>query len=121
METRSPIRIRKQDLSLYVQPLAKLVGPNGFETTIGDLVRRAVVDSDSAATDILLARLGGPGAVSELLGRKGIQGMRLDRDERHLQTEIAGIKWRPEFVDAALLDKALAAIPAATREAAYRK
>ena len=115
------IRIRKQDLSLYMQPLAKLVGPSGFETTIGDLVRRAVVDSDSAATDILLARLGGPGTVNKLLGRNGIQGMRLDRDERHLQTEIAGIKWRPEFVDAGLLDKALAAIPATTREAAYRK
>lgn len=119
LETK--LLIRKQDLSLYMQPIAKLVGPNGYETTIGDLVRRAIVDSDSAAADILLARLGGPDVVNKLLDRHGINGIRLDRDERHLQTEIAGIRWRPEYVDAAVLDKALEAIPAATREAAYRK
>ena len=69
----------------------------------------------------MLARLGGPAHVKKLLDRNGIQGIRLDRNERQLQTKIAGITWRPEFVDAALLDKALAVIPAATREAAYRK
>ncbi len=40
--------VHKQDLSVFVQPIAKLVGPNGYKTTIGDLVRRAIVDSDSA-------------------------------------------------------------------------
>jgi hypothetical protein len=97
--------VRKQDLSLAVQPLATLVTENGFNTTIDDLVRRAVVDSDSAATDFLVARLGGPRAVQLALERHHVTDVRFDRDERHLQTEIAGLEWRPEFVDAEVLDR----------------
>jgi beta-lactamase class A len=43
-----PVVIRKHDLSLAVQPLAKLVTEAGFNTTVDDLVRRAIVDSDRA-------------------------------------------------------------------------
>ena len=112
--------VRKQDLSLAVQPLAKLVTENGFNTTIDDLVRRAVVDSDSAATDFLVARLGGPRAVQLALERHHVTDVRFDRDERHLQTEIAGLEWRPEFVDAAVLDRAWPAVPEERRDAAFR-
>jgi beta-lactamase class A len=112
--------VRRQDLSLAVQPLATLVTGEGFRTTIDDLVRRAIVDSDSAATDFLIARLGGPRAVQAVLDRRHVSGVRFDRDERRLQTEIAGITWRPEFVDGALLDRAWAAIPEARRDAAFR-
>jgi len=112
--------VRKQDLSLAVQPLAKLVTGAGFQTTIDDLVRRAIVDSDSAATDFLVARLGGPPAVQAVLDRHRVSGVRIDRDERHLQTEIGGVQWRPEFVDGALLDRAYAAVSDAQRDAAFR-
>lgn len=113
--------IHQRDLSLYVQPLAALVGPNGYRTTIGDLIRRAIIDSDSAAADILIARLGGPSAVQSVLRRKGIEEIRLDRDERHLQTEIIGIAWRPEYVDAGVLDRATASTPEAERDRAFAK
>jgi beta-lactamase class A len=113
--------VRREDLSLHVQPLAKLVGERGFATDIGDLVRRAVIASDSAATDVLLARLGGPAKVQELLRAKGLTGIRIDRDVRHLQTETLGLKWRPEYVDAAVFDRAVAATPKAKRAAAYRR
>jgi beta-lactamase class A len=56
--------IRKQDLSLAVQPLAKLVTGDGFRTTVDDLIRRAIVDSDSAATDFLVERLGVPSSLT---------------------------------------------------------
>jgi beta-lactamase class A len=112
--------VRKQDLSLAVQPLAQLVTGDGFRTTVDDLVRRAIVDSDSAATDILVARLGGPTAVQTVLDRLHLAGVRFDRDERRLQTETAGLEWRPEFVDAALLEQAYAAVPEARRDAAFR-
>ena len=112
--------IRKQDLSLAVQPLAKLVTGDGFRTTVDDLIRRAIVDSDSAATDVLVERLGGPKAVQSVLDRLGLAGVRFDRDERHLQTETAGLTWRPEFVDSALLDRAYAAVPKAQHDAAFR-
>lgn len=113
--------VRREDLSLHVQPLAKLVGEHGFATDVGDLVRRAVIASDSAATDVLLARLGGPAKVQALLKAKGFSGIRIDRDERHLQTETLGLKWRSAFVDAAVFDRAVAAVPKARRTAAYRK
>jgi len=115
------VLVRREDLSLYVQPVAKLVTAAGYRTTVGDLVRRAIVDSDSAAVDILIAKLGGPAEVQAFLNRAGIQGMRIDRDERHLQTEIAGIQWRPEFVDPGALEKAMGQVPDAAKDAAYRR
>ncbi len=114
------VLVRRQDLSLFHQPLADLVTDQGYRTTYADLIRRAVTDSDSAAADILVARLGGPRAVQACLTRLGVAGIRIDRDERHLQTEIAGLEWRPEFVDAGVLKRAIDAVPAARRDKAYR-
>lgn len=113
------VLVKKADLSLYVQPLAEKVGPGGYKTTVGDLVRRAIIDSDSGAVDILVARLGGPAAVQAVLTRKGIHDVRLDRDERHLQTEVVGLSWRPEYVDAEVLRRAIAAVPEKRRAEAY--
>jgi beta-lactamase class A len=113
--------VRRDDLSVGVQPIAKLVGASGFRTTIGDLLRRAIVDSDSAATDVLVTRLGGTKAVQAVLDRHHIAGVRIDRDERHLQTETTGLEWRPEYVDPEVLDRASEALPKARREAAFRK
>ncbi len=116
-----PVIVRKQDLSLSMQPIAEFVGETGYHTTVGELVRRAIVDSDSAAVDFLVAKLGGIGKVQTFLNRKKITGMRIDRDEKHLQTEISGIEWKPAYVDAKLLDQVTAAIPEAKRSAAYEK
>jgi len=115
------VTVRREDLSVFVQPIAKLVGPDGYRTNIADLVRRAIVDSDSAATDVLIARLGGVKAVQAVLDRHHITGLRIDRDERHLQTETSGLTWRPEYVDPAVLARDLEALPPAKREAAFRK
>lgn len=121
MKLDDAVLIHREDLSLYVQPIAKLVGDKGYTTTIGDLVRRGIVDSDSAAADILVAKLGGPKAVQAFLNRKHVSGLRLDRDERHLQTEISGLEWRTEFIDPAALERARAAVPDARRTEAYQK
>jgi beta-lactamase class A len=115
------VTIRRQDLSLYVQPIANLVGASGYRTTIGDLVRRAIIDSDSAAVDIQIAQLGAPAAVQAILNAKRISGIRVDRDERHLQTEIVGLQWRPEYVDPAVLTHAIEAVPKVKRQEAYAK
>ncbi|MCC6365436.1 MAG: class A beta-lactamase [Bryobacterales bacterium] len=114
------VLVRRQDLSLFHQPLADLVTDQGYRTTNADLIRRAVIDSDSAAADILVSKLGGPRAVQACLTRLGISGIRIDRDERHLQTEIAGLEWKPEFVDAVVLKRAIDAVPTARRDKAYR-
>jgi beta-lactamase class A len=115
------IVVHKRDLSLYVQPLAKLVTPDGFQTNVGNLVRRAIVDSDSAAADILVKKLGGPEKVQAFLDRKGIREVRFDRDEKHLQTEIVGLDWHPEYVDPEVLQRAIDGMPKEMRESAYRR
>lgn len=114
-----PVTVYKKDLSLAVQPLSKLVGKDGFHTTVGDLIRRGIIDSDSAANDFLMAKLGGPTAVHRILQQMGLRGIRIDRDERHLQTETQGLRWRPEFVDANVLDRARETNPEATITKAY--
>jgi beta-lactamase class A len=116
-----PIVVNREDLSLFVQPIAKLVTEGGFRTNTGDLVRRAVVDSDSAAVDILVKKLGGPARVQAFLDRKGVAGIRFDRDEKHLQTEIVALQWRPEFVSPEVLQHAIDAVPADRRDAAYQR
>ena len=116
------VTLHKDDLSLFVQPIAKLLQENGaYTTTIADLVRRAIVDSDSAATDYLIAKLGGPKAVQSFLNRKQIRGVRFDRDEKHLQTEIVGLTWTPAFLDPAVLDETIKRVPKKTRDSAAQQ
>lgn len=111
--------VRRDNLSLNVQPLAHLVGKKGYRTSIGDLVRRAIVDSDSAAVDMLIRQLGGTHVVQSALRRKGISGIRVDRDERHLQTEIVGLTWRPEYTNPDRLKRAIAQVPTQARDVAF--
>jgi beta-lactamase class A len=114
-----PVLVRREDLSLFFQPIADLVTDEGYQTTLGDLIVRAVSDSDSAANDILFRRLGGAAPIQAFLSRNGIAGIRVDRQERDLQTEIAGIVWRPEYVDPAVLQQAMDAVPPARADAAF--
>lgn len=114
------VTLHLSDLSMNVQPIADLVRKNGSATTtIDDLMTRAVVDSDSAAVDFLIARLGGPQGVQAVLQRLGVTGIRIDRDERHLQTETAGLVWEPAFVDLEALKAALRMRPPSRRQAAF--
>jgi beta-lactamase class A len=115
------VTLGRDDLSLQVQPLARLVQEHGsFTTTLGDLVERAVIQSDSAATDYLYARLGGAPVINAFLQRAGVgDGVRIDRDERHLQTETAGLEWEAAFVDADRLEAARRAVPRDVQRAAF--
>jgi len=103
-----------------VQPIKEKVGPQGYKTDVRTLIHSAVTQSDSAAVDVLIANLGGPGKVQEILERLGVSGLRVDRDEKHLQSEIAGLTWRAEYVDEAVFEKAMAAVPARRKAASYR-
>ncbi|MBM3761412.1 MAG: class A beta-lactamase [Acidobacteria bacterium] len=113
-------RIYKKDLSVFVQPISRKVGPDGYETTIDELIRSANLYSDSAAADILIDRLGGPSVVADFLKRKGLSGVRLDRTERDLQAQIFGLKWRPEFLDPKVFDAAIKALPEDARDKAQK-
>jgi beta-lactamase class A len=81
------VTLQQKDLATGVQPLAKRVGPNGFKTTIRDLLFRMIVDSDGAATNFLIGKAGGPRGVQSILGAKQLKGFKIDRDEQELDTE----------------------------------
>ncbi|HZZ35499.1 MAG TPA: class A beta-lactamase, partial [Caulobacteraceae bacterium] len=98
LSLEDPIVVRRQDLSLFYQPISRQVGANGYATTIGDLLHRAIEESDNAADDILMERVGGAAAVEKLLSRKHLGGIRVGDDQKHLQSRIAGLTWRPEYI-----------------------
>jgi beta-lactamase class A len=115
------LHVTRKDLSAFVQPIEKRIGPQGAEISVGDFIRSAIIESDSAAADILLDRLGGPAAVNALLRKWRIQDMRLDRNERDLQAESHGLTWKTEYGEVAAFRAAIARVPPAQRRDAYEK
>ena len=117
-----PVVVRHDDLSLFNQPIRAIVLRDGeFRTTLRDLLRRSLANSDNAATDILFRRLGGGAAVQAILDRKGLEGVRVGVQERVLQPTISGLRWRPEFSDPTAFKTAREAVPADVRAAALER
>ena len=92
-----PVILTDADRSVFNQPVTHLIENGAFETTVRDLIRRALIQSDNAANDKLMALAGGPAAVQAFLASRGISGIRLAEDERRLQSRIAGLTWSPEL------------------------
>jgi beta-lactamase class A len=114
-----PAALKQEDASVIAPSGANVASaPEGSAPTLDDLLSRMVVDSDNAATDFLIRRLGGPTSVQAMLDRQKLEGLRVDRDERHLQTEFLGLEWRPNLIDNAALGKAISEIPAGRRQQA---
>jgi beta-lactamase class A len=84
-----------------------------------DLIALAVQRSDNTAADVIMKRIGGPGAVTAWLRGKSIPDISIDRYERELQQELAGMEpFRPAWKDEAAWIAARATVPATQREAA---
>ncbi len=92
-----PILVRPQDLTLFHQPIAMLVKGAGYQTTVGDLLTRALTHSDNTANDRLLTFVGGPGAVRAMIERKRLGDIRFGPGERDLQSRTAGLTWQPSY------------------------
>jgi beta-lactamase class A len=95
--------------------------PDGhtLDTPAVDLIALAVQRSDNTAADAIMKRIGGPGAVTAWLRSKQIGDMSVDRYERDLQPEVAGMPpFRPEWKDEDAWLAARDAVPPAVREAA---
>ncbi|ATQ43762.1 serine hydrolase [Caulobacter mirabilis] len=91
------VLIRKEDLSLFHQPIRAQVGEHGYVTTVRDLMRRAITQSDNAANDALIRRIGGPWAVQVTVVAKNLGEIRFGPGEREMQTAAAGLTWKPEY------------------------
>jgi len=98
LSIHSPVTVRKSDLTLFNQPIAAQVGTNGYTTTLSELMRRAMQQSDNTCNDFVLWRAGGPEAVRDFLERKGISGIRFGPGERIMQSRIAGMEWNSSMV-----------------------
>ncbi|WP_340644772.1 class A beta-lactamase [Phenylobacterium sp.] len=89
--------VRKDDLSIFHQPLRKHVGDNGYPVTVVELIRGAIAQSDNAANDVLVGHVGGQAAVQAILDRHRLKGVWASPPEKDMQTRIAGLDWKPEY------------------------
>ncbi len=115
----TPMKVTREDLTLFHQPIAAMVKPGqGFDTTVGDLLQRALTQSDNTANDRLLRFVGGPEAVRGFIARKALGNIRFGPGERLLQAQTAGLQWRPDFAFNNGFIRARAALPLEARSAA---
>lgn len=110
--------LTEADRSVFNQPISYQIKPEGFSTTVGDLLKRALIGSDNAANDKLMGLAGGPAAVRLLLREKGLEGISLAEDERHLQAHIAGLTWSPDLAPYGAFNTARSRLPQDVRQAA---
>ncbi|THD36291.1 MAG: class A beta-lactamase [Sphingomonas sp.] len=116
-----PITVRREDLTLFHQPIAALVKDAGYTTTVGELLQRALTQSDNTANDRLLQFVGGPTAVRAFLAKKAIADIRFGPGERALQSLTAGLDWKPEYSRGNAFELARSRIPASTRMDAFER
>ncbi|MCR5874965.1 class A beta-lactamase-related serine hydrolase [Phenylobacterium sp. J426] len=95
--------------------------PARRDFTLGELMTAAVA-GDSTAADVLMKRIGGPGAVTAWLDAKRARGVRVDRYAREVMVERHGLpSFRPEWRTEAVFQQALAKAPQPARLAALQR
>jgi len=93
--------------------------PTRAAYTAGELLTATVVDSDNTAADLLMERIGGPGAVEAWLQSKKVDEIRVDRYERELGPAVLGMaSFRAAWKGEAAFAAAAATVPPARRHAA---
>ena len=115
------VTVTRRDLTLFHQPIAGQIGENGYTTTLGDLMFRALTQSDNTCNDIVMRHAGGPGAVRAMLQRNRLDGIRFGPGERLLQAGIAGLQWQPAFSEGNAFFAARNAVPLERRRAAFER
>lgn len=119
MSLDQPVVLTKDDRSVFYQPVTGHIrGPNGYATTVYDLLRRQLTESDNAANDKLVAVVGGGPAVSRVMAEKGLDGLGRGETERDMQTRAAGLTWKPEYGVTWIFKQAREQLPDPVREAA---
>ncbi len=113
------VTISDMELSPQLSPIAA-AWPGRTAYTVRELLTAAVRDSDNTAADVLMRRIGGPGALKSWLVEKGIIGLRVDRYEREMAVEVSGMpSFRPAWRTNEAFTAARLAVPEAQRRAAW--
>jgi beta-lactamase class A len=110
--------IGPNELSVFNQPIAYRIGPEGGTFTVAELLLAQVADSDNAANDELLRAVGGPEAVRSLLLEKGLRGVTVSDYEGPFQARIAGLTWDPSWAGNSTFTWTRARMDGETRSAA---
>lgn len=106
------VTLAPMDLSPPWSPVAD-AWPARRDYSLAELMTEAVARSDNTAADVLMARIGGPGGVTAWLNAKRVEGVRIDRYERELQTEIVGLApFRPDWKGEPAFQAARRTVPA---------
>ena len=100
------ITLTSVDLRPGPGPIGGEIQAGHTEFSVRRLLDAAVSESDNTAADALVKLVGGPTAVTAFLRAHGIEGIRVDRDERRLAHDIDGLAAN---VDAPPADESAAA------------
>ena len=116
------VTLGPEDRSVFYQPITgRIRGATGFEISIADLLRHALIESDNAANDKLIGELGGIQSVTATIARKGLTGVAVGGTERDVQTRTAGLSWKPEYGHTWIFKTARAQLPDAVRDEAQAR
>lgn len=112
------ITLTEKDISVPYSPIAD-AWPTRTDYTVRELLFAAVGGSDNTAADVLMKRIGGPGALTAWLAQKNVEGVRVDRYERELQPDVNGMEsFRIAWKGAEAYTRELNAVPMGQRAAA---
>lgn len=122
LDLSEEVSIRREDLTLFYQPIRDIVYARGaFDTDYADLVRRAITRSDNTANDRLLRRVGGAETVQGWINENDLGAIRFGRDERTKQSAIAGLEWRQYYSHKDQFFQARGRVPDDERRAAFER
>jgi beta-lactamase class A len=112
------LTLTDKELSPAWSPIAD-AWPGRTTYTAGELLAAAISDSDNTAADLLMKRIGGPGAVNAWVQDKGVQEVRIDRYEREVQPDVFGMaSFRAAWKGQPAFAAAMATVTPARRRAA---
>lgn len=115
------VRLTRDDLTVFHQPIRNLILGKGYTTTLDDLLVRAITTSDNTANDKLMRAAGGAKAVRAMIAAKKLGRIRFYDGEKALQSKIAGLLWNPQFSIGSRFWEAREALPLSVRGAAFRR
>lgn len=121
LSLEAPVTVRREDMTLFHQPIAAQLGGGGYSTTLNTLLYRAITQSDNTCNDFVLWKAGGPDAVRSFLRSRGIEGVRFGPGERLLQSQIAGLQWQQSYAYNGGFYRARNAVPLSQRRAAFER
>ncbi len=116
------ITITKEDFAPGNSPIAKEINSSNNQFTVRDLLIRAMSVSDNTASDALVRLIGSPSKVNEILVKLKIHNVRVDRLERQIQPDSAGLRNPlPEWSDAKTFEAVIQQAPTSAKQIGLKK